>query len=119
MREGDNPATAFPILVHTRRGGQWKLWSESAGIEIPKPVSVFQLDSTVAIIQAAEQGLGVALVPMPASHNRFTSGRLVLLYDHEAVTPELYYFVCSHEAAKTKPVRVFRKWVLNTFTPMA
>ena len=113
------PAGPFPIIVHTRRSNQWQWWSDSAGIEIPEPANIVQLDSTVAVVRAAEQGLGVALVPMPASARLFESGQLVRLYDHEAISPERYYFVSSHEAASSEPVRELRKWVLTTFTPMA
>lgn len=119
MSGGKEPVAPFPIIVNTKRSDQWKLWSDSAGIEIPKPVNVLKLDSTVAVVQAAEQGLGVALVPMPASKTLFASGRLVHLYTHEAVTPERYYFVCSPNAASAWAVEAFRKWVLNTFVPMA
>lgn len=113
------PAGPFPIIVHTRRSNQWQLWSESAGIDMPEPSSIVQLDSTVAVVRAAEQGLGVALVPMPSSTRLFEAGQLVPLYDHEATTPERYYFVSSPEAAATKPVQALRQWVLKTFAPLA
>ena len=101
--------------MHTRRSNQWQWWSDSAATGIPEPTSIVQLDSTVAVVRAAEQGLGVALVPMPASTRLFESGQLVRLYDHEAVSPERYYFVSSHEAAGSAPVQALRKWVLTTF----
>ena len=113
------PAGPFPIIAHKRRSNQWQWWSDSAGIEIPEPANIVQLDSTVAVVRAAEQGLGVALVPMPASARLFESGQLVRLYDHEAISPERYYFVTSTEAAKTAPVQALRKWVLKTFVPLA
>ena len=93
--------------------------SESAAIQIPEPTSIVQLDSTVAVVRAAEEGLGVALVPMPASARLFEAGLLTPLYDHEAITPERYYFVSSHEAAAIPPVRALRQWVLETFAPLA
>lgn len=108
----------FPMIVHNRRTGQWKRWLDSAGIKLPEPASIVQLNSTVAVVRAAEQGLGVAIVPMPLSKQHFESGRLVPLYDHEAPTPERYYFVCSPEAASKPQVQALRKWVLNTFAPL-
>lgn len=115
---GKNPKRPFPVIVHTRRSGQWKLWTESAGIRLPEITSTIQLDSTVAVVRAAEQGLGVALVPMPLSKARFDSGSLVRVYEHEADTPERYYVVCSPSVANKKPVQAFRNWVLQTFSPM-
>ncbi len=109
----------FPMLVHGRRTGQWQRWVESAGIELPEPSSTVQLNSTVQVIRAAEQGLGVAIVPMPLSKALFDSGRLVPLYEHEAPTRERYYFVCSADAADKPHVQALRKWVLKTFSPLA
>jgi len=109
----------FPMIVHTRRSGQWERWSESAGVQIPEPASIIQLNSTVAVVGAAEQGLGVAMVPMPLSKDLFATGRLKKLYDHEAPTPERYYFAYSAAAAEKPQVQALRSWVLKTFSPLA
>ncbi len=114
-----NKLLPFPMIVHNRRTGQWQRWSESSGIELPEPSSIVQLNSTVAVVRAAEQGLGVAVVPMPLSQDYFDSGRLVRLFDHEAPTPERYYFVCSGDAAAKPQVRALRAWVLKTFSQLA
>lgn len=113
------PIGPFPIILHSRRAGLWQAWSDSSGIELPKPTSTVQLDSTLAVVQAAEKGVGVAMVPVPASNRLFASGKLVKLYDHEAATPERYYFVSSPEAAKTAPVKALRNWVLSTFAELS
>lgn len=109
----------FPMIVHTRRTGQWEQWLNSSGVKLPEPSSVVRLDSTVAAVGAAEKGLGVALVPMPVSAALFQSGRLVPLHAHEATTPERYYFVCSAQACEKPHVQALRRWVLKTFAPLA
>jgi len=116
---GGKPAGPFPIILHSRRKGLWQAWSDSSGIKLPEPTSTVQLDSTLAVVQAAEKGVGVAMVPVPASNSLFASGKLVKLYDHEAATSERYYFVSSPEAAKTAPVKALRSWVLNTFAELS
>lgn len=116
---GNQPSGPFPIILHSRRAGLWQAWSDSSGIELPEPTSTIKLDSTQAVVQAAEKGVGVALVPVPASNRLFASGKLVKLYEHEAATAERYYFVSSIEAAKTAPVKALRNWVLSTFAELA
>lgn len=111
------PTNPFPTIVHTRRSNQWQLWSASAGIELPKPSNTVELNSTVAVVRAAEQGLGVAIVPMPLSKNLFDTGRLYPLYKHEAATPDRYYFVSTSKAAELPAVKALRAWVLNTLSP--
>ena len=109
----------FPMIVHSQRSDQWQLWSASAGIEVPKPLRTIELNSTVAVVRAAQQELGVAIVPMPVSQQLFASGQLVPLYEHEAPTKDRYYFVSSPDAAAKPAVQALRKWVLKTFSPLA
>jgi LysR family glycine cleavage system transcriptional activator len=108
----------FPMIVHSQRSDQWQLWSASAGIEVPKPLRIIELNSTVAVVRAAQQELGVAIVPMPLSQQLFASGQLVPLYEHEAPTTDRFYFVCSPDMAATPAVQALRKWVLKTFSPL-
>lgn len=109
----------FPMIVHSQRVDQWKLWAASAGIELPTPQRIIELNSTVAVVRAAQQELGVAIVPMPLSQQLFDSNALVPLYEHEATTRDRYYFVCAPDIADTAPVQALRKWVISTFSPVA
>lgn len=113
------PKGPFPIIEHSRRNAWWQWWSESAGVDVPRPSSTLHLDSTVAVVRAAEQGLGVAMVPVPASNRLFDQNHLVRLYDHEAATPERYYFVSSKEAAANPAVKALRTWVFSTFDTLS
>ncbi len=108
----------FPMIVHSQRSDQWQLWKDSAGVEVPKPLRIIELNSTVAVVRAAQQELGVAIVPMPLSQQLFASGQLVPLYEHEAPTKDRFYFVCSPDMAETPAVQALRKWVLKTFSPL-
>lgn len=119
LNGSSSPANPFPIIEHSRRNAWWQWWSDSAGIDVPKPSSTLHLDSTVAVVRAAEQGLGVAMVPVPASNRLFKQDQLVRLYEHEAATPERYYFVSSNEAASTPSVKALRNWVFDTFESLS
>jgi len=115
-----DPATgkvgAFTRLAHARRRGQWKLWSEMSRVALPDSASTIELNSTVAIMSAAEQGLGVAIVPMPLSLELLSSRRLKPLYDTEVPTADRYYFVTSAGSASKPAVRLLRNWAFQTFT---
>lgn len=117
--DDDTGLRPFPMIVHSHRTGQWDIWVESSGVKLPEPSSIVRLDSTVAAVAAAERGLGVAMVPMPLSASLIESGRLVPLHEHEAPTPERYYFVCSEQAREKAQVQALRRWVLKTFPPLA
>ncbi|NNF15837.1 MAG: LysR family transcriptional regulator [Gammaproteobacteria bacterium] len=110
---GRIPNKSFPIIVHTGRTDAWRLWSESSGIRLPEPSNIVQLNSMHSIVSAAEQGLGVALVPLPVSKKRFKAGCLTRLYRREVVTQDCYYLVCAKGAHSETPVKALREWVLD------
>ncbi len=114
-----NAIRSFPVIIHSQRSEQWQAWTDSTGIVVPKPERVIELDTTAAVVRAAQQELGVAIVPMPLSQQLFDSGLLVRLYEQEAPSKDRYYFVCSHELASAPQVQSLRKWVLKTFGPLS
>ena len=69
--------SAFPLIVHETRPKAWKNWSESTGISIPADSKVTRLDSMIAVVRAAEQGIGAALVPVPIANLWFEQGSIV------------------------------------------
>lgn len=105
---------SFPRIIHDRRRDQWELWTKTSGTSLPEPSSVIELNSTVAVVDAARQRLGVAMVPMPLSQRLFDSGELVALYDFEAPTKDRYYFVYPPELDSNPAVQALRSWVLQT-----
>ncbi|MEM7082711.1 MAG: LysR substrate-binding domain-containing protein [Pseudomonadota bacterium] len=106
---------SFPILKHSSRTDDWDRWCEDSGVALPAPTTTLTLDSTVALVSAAERGVGVTLAPIPAANERFDQGHLKRLYVHEVQTPYRYYFVSTRQAARTEAVRAFRRWTLDTF----
>jgi LysR family glycine cleavage system transcriptional activator len=69
----------------------------------------------ISVARAAEQGLGVALVPLPLSESWFRSGGLVRLSDHELETPDRYFMVGRTEDGQRAEVRAFRRWIAQEF----
>ena len=114
-RDPQRSATPFPIVVHKARPDAWKLWAAQSGIDLPMTGNVVRLDAMSAIVQAAERGLGVALVPLQLTASAFEEGRLVRLFDHALETSDAYYMVCRDNPAERPDVQRFREWVLDRF----
>jgi LysR family glycine cleavage system transcriptional activator len=55
----------FPLIVHEARPKAWAEWSKVSGIDLPDNPKVTRLSSMIAVVRAAEQGIGAALVPVP------------------------------------------------------
>lgn len=109
------PKKPFPIVVHATRVGDWQTWSDAADIQIPEPTNIVHIDSMIAVVSAAQNGLGVAMVPMPLCEGRIASGRLVPLYEREVETGDSYHIVYAEDTRNREPVQALREWVLKTF----
>ncbi len=105
----------FPLILHASRPEAWRRWVESAEIEVPTPTKLISLDTMSAAVRAAEQGLGVALVPVPMSDSRFASRTLVKLYPNELLMEESYYVVYPKDLDDLAEIQTLREWVLQNF----
>ena len=106
----------FPIIVHESRPNAWKQWAKEWGMQLPENTKVIRLDSMIAVVRAAQQGIGAALVPVPIGQLWFDEGSIVRLFDKEHVADVSYYLVTKDEKVSDKSVLLLRDWILQNFT---
>ncbi len=105
----------FPLLVHESRPKAWTQWAAASGIELPSDSKITRLESMIAIVRAAERGLGAALVPIPLANQWFQQETIVRLFDKELVADVSYYLVCNKDRANYPAVRELEDWILENF----
>jgi LysR family glycine cleavage system transcriptional activator len=105
----------FPLIVHETRPKAWKRWAKAHGIKLPENGKVTRLDSMIAVVRAAERGIGAALVPVPIADQWFKQGSIVRLFKQELVADVSYYLVCKEDRAGDDGVRLLRDWILQNF----
>ena len=105
----------LPLIVHSKRPNAWLDWSRSAGVELGDQSNVIRLETMISVARAAEQSLGIALVPLPLSESWFQSGKLVRLSDHMLDTPDRYFVVSREQDGQRAEVRAFRQWAVKEF----
>lgn len=105
----------FPLIVHESRPKAWSEWSESSGIELPRDTKITRLDSMIAVVRAAQRGLGAALVPVPVGELWFTEGSIVPLFDEQLVADVSYFLVTRDGRADDKSVALLREWIVSRF----
>jgi len=106
----------FPIIVHETHPKAWAQWSSSSGITLPENAKVIRLDSMIAVVRAAEQGIGAALVPVPLGDLWFQQGSIVRLFNKELTADVSYYLVCKDDRVNDAGVRLLRDWIVRNFT---
>jgi len=105
----------FPIIVHETHPKAWLQWSSAAGIELPENPKVIRLDSTIAVLRAAQRGIGAALLPVPMGDLWLKEGSVLRLFKQELIADVSYYLVCKEDRAAEDGVRRLREWILRRF----
>ncbi|CAM8653049.1 MULTISPECIES: LysR substrate-binding domain-containing protein [Sphingobium] len=100
------------ILLHRDMAMSFDAWKEAAGLPDLQPLAIDNYDSGQLMLEAAAQGLGVAV--MHASHYEQSGDpRLVRLFPIHVESPYRYFFVCRPRALQTRAVRIFRDWLVS------
>ena len=105
----------FPIIVHESHPKAWAQWASASGIRLPDNSKVIRLDSMIAVVRAAQQGIGAALVPVPIGNLWFDEGSIVRLFKKELVSDASYYLVWTEDRAEDESVIRLRDWILENF----
>ena len=104
-----------PLILHRSRPWSWHQWADKNSVEDFDPKQIIQLDSMFGVARAAQQGMGIALVPLPMSKAWFSEKLLVKLFDEELNTNDKYYLIQHENMDNRAELTVFAKWVKETF----
>lgn len=101
------------FLIHNDLPESFVAWKEAHGFHTLVPTAIDHFDSGQLMLEAAAQGLGVAI--MHDDHfRRATDKRLAKLYDLEVESPYSYWFMCRPKALEQRPVKLFHDWMIET-----
>lgn len=103
------------LLIHEARRDGWQRWAELSGHDNLQPRNIVRFDTMQAAVQAAESGIGVALVSTRLGATRFLAGTLVKLFDTELPTGEAYYLIHRTDDVERIEVRELTQWLLSEF----
>src|SRR5258708_2131184 len=103
------------VLIHlTTQPRAWPAWLKHAGVEQLAPRGHLWLDSVPALLEAAEQGLGVTLGMARLTGARPGFGKkLVAPFAFEAAHSETIYPVSRTEQARDRRIAAVRRWIVE------
>ena len=110
---------AHHTLLHTTVSREdWQLWLTAAGL----PLSIaarrgLTFDQGFMAVQAAMEGLGVALGRTHLVEADIAAGRLVAPFDMVLPQDAGYYFVTPVATADAPKIALFRDWLISSATP--
>ena len=106
---------AGEVLIHlTTQPRAWPAWLREAGLSHLTPRGHLWLDSVPAMLEAAEQGLGITLGMSPLIKTRPGFGKkLVAPFAFEASHSETIYLVSRTEQARDRRIATVRRWIVD------
>lgn len=99
-----------PILQAASAAGDWRLWTQAASVELDLGRAV-QFDYPAFALQAALDGLGVAIARGPFVADDLAAGRLVRPFALSVPNGRGWYLIHRPEAADDAALAAFRTWV--------
>jgi LysR family transcriptional regulator, glycine cleavage system transcriptional activator len=106
------------LLHSTHAREDWQLWLTAAGL--PRDLASkrgLNFDLSLMAVQAAIDGLGVALGRTPFVENDLAAGRLVAPFDMRLPAEAGFYIVAPEETADTPKIALFRDWLIASVAP--
>ena len=73
----------------------------------------------IAVVRAAERGIGAALVPVPIADQWFKQKTIVRLFKEDLVADVSYFLVCSKDRVGDEDVDLLRSWIQQNFADPA
>lgn len=118
IMQGENPLSTpddlrHHTLLHDTNHDAWTDWLDLAGASDVDPSRGTVVDDTNVLIQAAIDGLGVALGSALFVADRLASGKLVKPFDTTLHSDFAYYVVCPKQHLKKTEVAQFKSWLIE------
>ena len=113
--KGEKIVSDFPLIVHEARPKAWAEWSKASGISLPDNPKITRLSSMIAVVRAAEQGIGAALVPIPLADQWFRQRTIMRLFEQTLVADLSYFLVSRKDRTANEAVALLRRWILERF----
>lgn len=110
---------AAHTLLHTETDrDEWVLWLTAAGLPTDLPTRrSLTFDQRLMTLQAAIDGLGVALGTTRIVESDIASSRLIAPFGSITLPAEAgYYLVCPAETAEVHKIALFREWLTQLAT---
>lgn len=95
----------------TRTPPSWEYWAQANGLTMPRPARSRSFGQSNMVIQAAVQGVGVALGRRPLVIDALTQGKLVRPLAETARSRLKYWLVTDEAQRETEKIQLFIDWI--------
>lgn len=115
VNHGFDALNHVPLILHQARPWSWHQWADKVNIHNFDPKQIIQFDTMFGVARAAQQGMGIALIPLPISKAWFAEQLLIKLFDQELTTNDKYYLIQHETVTSDNALALFSSWITNNF----
>ncbi len=108
----------YPLLS-IENAGEWKMWCESASVQLPRDVSFHQFSHLILCIQAAVEGQGIALSINSLVEEDIRAQRLKKIPLELEIVPWQHYLCVKKEKRRDPGVQLLSHWLMETLGEQA
>lgn len=102
----------MPLLQQSTRPYAWRQWFDSQGMKIARDMTGPRLELFSMLAQAAEHGMGVALIPPFLIQRELAEGRLAIAHRHAFHSEtRAYYLMIPERKVESAGLIAFRDWL--------
>lgn len=100
-------------FANDARFTSWQQWLNHANVPVVMLKAGLNINQTAAVLQAAADGMGVALGRSVLAADDLASGRLVRLFPEISYPSELAYYLVYPKGGQSAALGRFREWIFG------
>lgn len=98
-------------LIHDERAEGWREWFESTGVAYDEISAGLDFSSSDLALQAAENGLGIAMASLPLAQNLIADKKLVQVFPHCLSTGLTWFALSTAKELENLATNATWKWL--------
>lgn len=105
-------------LLHARlRPDDWHVWLGAVGADQIQPQHDQMFETRNFAIQAAADGVGIAIVDPSLVAEEIKAGRLVIPFPQTLADESAYYLVYPEKNGSLPRIQAFQRWLVEQIEP--